>query len=411
MTPPKKASSVDPVLLLLILSSLLALLYRLDSPQDALIFDETYYVQDARVILGLPVLPFGLPPEQLRSGCDPNAEHPPLAKLLIAGSMAAFRAWGFAGGGFEWRFPSVLFGLTGVFLVYGVVRVLDGTRGQARMAAFLLAFDNLYFVHSRIATLDIYLVTLSSLGVFLYLSRRYELAGIALALATLCKISGLFTVFALFFYECGRWWQHRRLSREPEGGGANAFVLMYFFYVLFGASALGALDCYFTRFTNPVSHVRHILSFGASLSRPKTLDPQGAESTPLQWWRNHKQFDYLSVTTSHDQFSNTEVRFQCALSLYLIAAAPFALYFCWLQALRGDRVGLLVVCWVFASYVPLLATWLISGRICYLYYMLPSMPGLAIGTARLIAQFPAWVTGLLTLATLYVFVSLFPFSL
>ena len=71
------------LLWLLTLASLLLRLFWLARPDGALLFDEAYYVNAARVILGIPPgqdkytdKPFGL---------DPNTEHPPLAKLLVAG--------------------------------------------------------------------------------------------------------------------------------------------------------------------------------------------------------------------------------------------------------------------------------------------------------------------------------------
>ena len=52
-----------------------------------LIFDETYYVAAARVIDGLPPLRGQQHYADVPAGVDPNAEHPQLAKLVIAGSI------------------------------------------------------------------------------------------------------------------------------------------------------------------------------------------------------------------------------------------------------------------------------------------------------------------------------------
>src|SRR5437867_3772734 len=69
-----------------------------------LIFDELYYVNAARRIIGREV-PKDEPYADAPAGHDPNAEHPPLAKLIMAGGMLAF-----GDGPLGWRFGSVVFG-------------------------------------------------------------------------------------------------------------------------------------------------------------------------------------------------------------------------------------------------------------------------------------------------------------
>jgi|SRR6185312_17026617 len=99
---------VDPVLALLLAVGLWARAFRLSKPGGALIFDEAYYVQDARVILGQVVTLDHLPAHTM-SGLDPNSEHPPLAKLIMAAAMHLFPRQDAA-----WRIPSVILGVLSI---------------------------------------------------------------------------------------------------------------------------------------------------------------------------------------------------------------------------------------------------------------------------------------------------------
>src|SRR5438067_8826948 len=57
--------------------------------RHVLVFDESYYVNAARVIAGIRP-PAGATYTDAPLGDDPNAEHPQLAKLVIAGSIELF---------------------------------------------------------------------------------------------------------------------------------------------------------------------------------------------------------------------------------------------------------------------------------------------------------------------------------
>ena len=186
---------VPLLLLLLIVASFGLRFVWLNQPDDALIFDEQYYVNAARVILGWPVAQ-DAPYADAQAGLDPNTEHPPGAKLLMAASMRLF-----GDNGIGWRLPSVLFGTLSIPLLYGIVRLAGGTKAIALLATFLFAFDNLVLVHSRIATLDVFMVTFLLLGIYCYLARWPTLAGLALVAATLCKIGGIYGIGVLIVFE------------------------------------------------------------------------------------------------------------------------------------------------------------------------------------------------------------------
>ncbi len=395
-----------PLLVLLSISTSLRA-FRLGQPGGALIGDEVYYVQAARVLLGMPVV-FHHLPGSAQSGLDPNAEHPPLAKLMMAACI-----WMFGDRDFAFRVPSVILGTLGIWLFHQIVLQLGGTPRQALFAAFALTFDNLTFVHGRIATLDVYIVTFSLLGTWLYFGSFFELAGLAFGVASACKINGFLGLLALFFYEgiraFGGPWRGYRKPLWPLAI-TTLFCLAFFFAVL------GALDCNWTTFRSPWAHVVSIVEFAKSMTR--NGPPQGTESTPLQWWLNLGVMNYFTVTTSANGLSWTSILFKGSMNEYLIFAAPFALLFAAQRALvpsaSGSRLAAFCCASVVANYGPVFFAWARYARMSYIYYMLPSMPAIVAAIALLgsgagATPLPRAVRWGYIAAILYAFCFSFPF--
>src|SRR5437868_6862436 len=160
-----------------------ALLVGLTTP-ESFIFDEVHYVPAARQMLE-PVMPQPML----------NPMHPPLAKQLSALSISAF-----GDGPFAWRYPSVLFGSLSIVAIYLCGLALFAAQGPAVASALLAFFNQMVFVQSRIAMLDIYSLAFSLLGIAAFMhgfrQRRpqhaFALAGLAFGFSAACKWSGLF---------------------------------------------------------------------------------------------------------------------------------------------------------------------------------------------------------------------------
>jgi dolichyl-phosphate-mannose-protein mannosyltransferase len=119
-----------------------ALLVGVTTP-DKFYFDEVHYVPAARQMLApatsAPVL---------------NPMHPPLAKQLIALSIQ-----GFGDIPLGWRYPGVLFGSLAIVAVYLCGLALFAAQGPAIASALIAFFNQMVFVQSRIAMLDIFALT------------------------------------------------------------------------------------------------------------------------------------------------------------------------------------------------------------------------------------------------------------
>lgn len=135
------------------------LFLRLDEP-GRIIFDETYYVNDAR--------------EYLKAAVEASfAVHPPVGKWIIAASITLFGDTSLG-----WRMMGAFAGAAMVLLTYLMGVRLFARRGAAALAALLLMTDGLFFVQARTGMLDIYLGLFVALGAWLLLV-DYQRTGLA----------------------------------------------------------------------------------------------------------------------------------------------------------------------------------------------------------------------------------------
>ncbi len=153
---------------------------------DKLYFDEVHYVPAARQML-LPV----------REAPILNPMHPPLAKEIIALSINAF-----GDGPLGWRYPAALFGALALVGVYLGGLALFASQQRAIAAVLLAFFNQMLFVQSRIAMLDIFALAFGLFAIAAFVrgfrqqqpQSAFALAGLFAGFASACKWSGLFVL-------------------------------------------------------------------------------------------------------------------------------------------------------------------------------------------------------------------------
>jgi dolichyl-phosphate-mannose-protein mannosyltransferase len=137
---------------------------------DRIVFDEAYYAADACTFVHGGGDLCGI----ARAFTD---EHPHLGKWLIAAGIDLF---GYTP--FGWRVGPAVIGVLGVALLYVLARRLFGSTIAATAASGLLAIDLLWFVHSRIAMLDIFVSTFALAAIlFVVLDRDRDRGGVETA--------------------------------------------------------------------------------------------------------------------------------------------------------------------------------------------------------------------------------------
>ncbi|MGH7722312.1 MAG: phospholipid carrier-dependent glycosyltransferase [Candidatus Dormibacteria bacterium] len=419
------------------LLSLGARLWYLPNPVDStthastLIFDEQYYVNAARVILGIHP-PSGAAYVGAVLGHDPNAEHPPLAKLLIAASMKVFgdNAWG-------WRILPVIFGSIAVLGVYWLVRSARGNSWLSLGAASLTAVDNLLLVHGRIATLDIFVVAFMLLAAALYLRGNALLAGITVGVGLCTKLVAADVLFIVALLEIAR-----VILGDPElrGGrlalararaipflvttavGALTYVTVLFGLDLIAAPIGGTGSCATVPggFHNPIQHTNFMLCYAGKLTNPG--GPAGIASYPWQWLLNQQPIDYLKI--AGNVVANGKVisahpivwfrgEMNPAIIFLALPALALAVGAAWR---RRDTFSILCVAWFLGTFIPFVVgaapIGIYGNRISYLYYMVIVMPAVYMAVAELFSRrwLPrAALVGYVAILG-YWFVTLYPFQ-
>jgi hypothetical protein len=386
-----------------------------------LIFDESYYVNAARVIAGINP-PAGSPYHDTPLGDDPNAEHPQLAKLAIAAGIEIF-----GDNSTGWRAGSILFSLIALVAIFALVRACGGGPWLAVGASAVMALDNLMFVHGRIGTLDIYAVAMMLISATFYMRRQPLLAGLALGVAACMKEVALALALVFILMEAlqiARVWRSehdalgqaaiargRQLGVYLVAGALGTLGLLWLLDVLVPAYDPGTHIVYGG---NPFSHLAHMYEY-AQLLKSKPGET-GIASDPLAWLLNEKAINYARVAVStsvggkvvstHDTY-----RFEGVMNPFIIFLAIPALCAAFAAAWKtGERVAALGACWCLGTYLPFLFGSTVSGRISYLYYMVTVMPGVYLVTTRFFAsrQMPKAATVGWAIALIYGFVHLYP---
>lgn len=426
----------DPLVVLALLSvlSVAARLAWLDEPcytpcdgasARVLVFDESYYVNAARVIAGVP-----LPPNARYAGSpagdDPNSEHPQLVKVIVAGAIELF-----GDGPFAWRIGSVLFGSLAILGLYVLVRAVGGGRWLGVGACALMCADNLLLVQGRIGMLDIYVVAAMIWAAALYLRGSPVAAGAVVGVGACMKLAAPYALLALAAFELlagrdrsGRGWSRWRPLVISTVTAAAVFLAL-----------LAALDRIAPPY-DPIAgklvggglfgHVGHMISYGAARASPH--GPHGIASYPWQWLGDYKPIVYLNISYARPAPGligiHPEVHFLGMISPPVMVAAVPALLLAALGVLAPGRTrvrrfapapsrpALFGLAWFLGTWIPFELLSAIWSRTSYLFYMVVVMPGLYILAAELIGRVARrrWAIGACAAAVLVAVVLMYPFT-
>jgi dolichyl-phosphate-mannose-protein mannosyltransferase len=309
------------------------------------VFDEQAYVPAARTILQ------GM-------GGD-IGDHPPLGQLIIASGILIF-----GDNSFGWRFFPILFGIGGIVFFYLICRSLGLSKKYAYLATFLLGFENLSFIQSSIATLDVFSLSLMFASFWLYLKNRYIPAGIMVALATLTKFTGILVLPIMLI--------HCLLANRRN---LKSFIVRV---IPFSAAFLLLMPLlqFFIRhkWSNPITEIANIFSSVARYDAGLTSSVM--ISRPWEWilrpviltfWIDPHYVSMISPP----------------IWALIIPAIVFMVYY----AFRGNAAALFATIWFAGTYGPwVLISIFIPDRVSYVYYFYMSVAAICITISLMAAK-------------------------
>ncbi|UCE97861.1 MAG: phospholipid carrier-dependent glycosyltransferase [Dehalococcoidia bacterium] len=330
------------LLLLVVLS--LGLHFSIINNPESYVFDEAYYVPDARSIIA-------------QEGST-LAEHPPLGKLIIATGMRIF-----GDNPLGWRFFAVIFGVLNIVLLYFICRALGLSNRATLLVTIIFTLENLTFIQASIAMLDVYSLTFMLISLLLFLRSNLILAGIVAGLCILVKLPGIFILGIFFLY----WLLHRRenwrLFVVPTTTAIISFIALLPF-LEYAASG---------QFANPFLQIGYMIEHAGLLtfSDGNVL----AASRPWDWLMNRGVIIYFHDPQYIAILSPT-------ISAVIIPAITYMSY----RAVKRNRAALFGLIWFVCTYIPWVIISLVSDRLTYIYYLFPVVGAICIGLGLIISQ-------------------------
>jgi len=333
----KKLGRWEYTFICLLLVINLAIHFAIINNPPALVLDEQHYINDARTIS--------------ENQTTDRTEHPPLGRLIITSGLILF-----GDNPFGWRTFSILFGTANIFFLYLICRRLGMSFRGANIAAFLLTFENLSFVHGSVAMLDVFSLTFTLLAFWLYLRGSYPLSGLAVALATLAKLSGAFALVVI-----GLHWLISRRKGLVHFTASMALAPLGF-VILMPALQFAI----YHRLTYFIYDIQVMLARSASLTFANTTHP-----SLIRPWT------ILIMPSVMPYYYNPHYFGAISFTLWALIIPSFI--YMVIKTVKKNEAGLFGAVWFIGTFLIWIPISLITNRVSYVYYFYPTVGAICIG--------------------------------
>ncbi len=429
--------SIGHLLLILFALHLFALSFPSDTSNGGgRVFDEAFYVPAAQDLL---------------NGVPSNVEHPFFGKVWGALGISVF-----GDNVFGWRIPYAVIGVLSVWAMYELAKVFF-SREKALFAASMLAFENIFFVHTSLLLLDGPPILFGLLAFLAYFKGHKYLSAIAFGLCILSKETGVFFLIAFALYH---FWASRRAKSLNLRSWRKilAFIAIVVFvvgiplwtydsaYLPYTSSTVyvqpvvivdpatkvtttttQTTTAHSNYVTNPVQNLEYYFTYQSSLVGCGQVSAWNCypwrwilpfNVSPLQYFVNTVTVKTTlpnGTVTSEVQYHPIDWQGMGNLvvwySIWLIVPVVG-----WkLIRSKAGEADVLAATLMAATYLPLFYISLVSHRVEYAFYFINTDPGLALGIplvtafmARGTGKTESWLMLLWLFATVVFFFFFFP---
>lgn len=347
------------VLIAILIFAFATRVYKINLPEKDY-FDEIYHAFTARIVLHND--------PKAWEWWNPHPEgfayewtHPPLSKLVMAGSMKIFGE-----NSFGWRIPQAVFGTLSILLVYLIAKHIFKDEIISLTSAFLFSLDGLFLVLSRMAMNDVYVLFFALASTLFFLEKRDVFSAISLGLAIASKWSAIWIIPVLFLL-----W----LKRTKK---FNGYIFLSFIIFPFGVYILTYLPMFLTG---------HDLGTWWGMQKQMWWYHTGLTAThpySSMWWSWPFNLRPVYLYTS-DEINGLVSRIYAIGNPFIFWFGFTSITLSIIYAFFEKNKNLAFV--VFA-YLIFFVPWVASPRVMFLYHYLPSIPFLCIATAYILRRFP-----------------------
>ena len=400
-----KSNILEKINILHIFLAVLALhFFIMSTPSDGFIFDEAHYIPASIDTL---------------NGIAANAEHTPLAKMIIGTSIGIFGNWWFA-----WRIMPVLFGSLSIIAVYFIASHFIAKK-YALFAAAFVAFDILFFVNNSIAILDPQALFFALFGVALLLKKRYGWSALSCAIAVLSneialtivggigiyllltnihvkkKIESIktpklkqfksFIIFTLIFFMVvmSTMYAYELVYKPMESSSVVSNVAATVFVNSTGNPITTSLTTSNSTngvlITNPIQ--QFIFAFNYYKGLTPTIKPSASDFRPAWSWaypiiNAGNPPMYFGISTTTGTITNSIVHYYSQISypvtIFLVPTLGLCFYYLWKKKDDGN-FSKFFIGWNLATYLPWILFSIFVQKMTFNYYFLYTTPVLDIG--------------------------------
>jgi|TARA_B100000959_G_scaffold250131_1_gene278373 4-amino-4-deoxy-L-arabinose transferase-like glycosyltransferase len=422
----KFTSLIDVKIVILILFALH--LFVISFPLKGLVFDEAFYVPAARDIL---------------NGVGSNPEHPFLGKAWIALGIYIFGDnW------FGWRIVPSIFSVLSLSVFYLISKRFLG-KNLAVYATAMLGFEVMFFVHGSLALLEVPSIFFAFLSFWLYLERKgkkilkiplyYWLSTLAMGLAFLSKETAAFyVIIIIFLYIVTRVQFTHYKELLPKFYKAiilllvlaGVYIIPVTIYdvvyqpssstevvithsvvqipnevgIMVDNSTVTNTETNQIPINNALEHLIYTVSYASGLTITNDSDVNSGNYAwnwvlPIPSYPPSPYYvesaEVRHTTRASDEIVNVSTETLHPISWYGIGTnipiwwsiwliVPFTAY----NILRkeGKEIDYFLLIWILGTYLPMIYTSGVVGRIVYPFYFIQTVPALALGIPYMVSS-------------------------